>query len=150
MRLFDAIRLRRHAALLATALLVAAHSTSLAQAPSADFRDMAKAPPSWGQFAKLVRYRFEEWIGADDTTAMRLRAYLKIHRNAPDGPPQTLIVKAWINPDGTVERVSFPALADAGANKDLQTILKRGNIGEAPPPELLQPINLRFSLNIKD
>ena len=45
-----------------------------------------------------------------------------------------------------MERVSFPALGDAGATKDLTTILSRGNIGERPPAERLQPIRLRFSL----
>jgi hypothetical protein len=32
---------------------------------------------------------------------------------------------------------------------DLHTILTCGNIGKAPPPEMLQPLNLRFSLNLK-
>ena len=63
--------------------------------------------------------------------------------------PPTLVVKAWLNPDGTVERVTFAALKDARADTDLHTILTRGNIGEAPPPEMLQPLNLRFSLNLK-
>ena len=44
---------------------------------------------------------------------------------------------------------TFAALKDARADTDLHTILTRGNIGEAPPPEMLQPLNLRFSLNIK-
>ncbi len=55
----------------------------------------------------------------------------------------------WLNPDGSVERVSFPQLPDGQADQDLHTILKSGNIGEAPPPEMLQPLNLRFSLNPK-
>lgn len=59
------------------------------------------------------------------------------------------VVRAWLNPDGTVERVTFPAFDDAGATEDLRTILKRGNVGEAPPPEMLQPLNLRFSLNLR-
>jgi hypothetical protein len=114
-----------------------------------DYRDPGKAPPSWGQFAKLVQYRFETWIGADDEVASRFRAYLTEHAGKEDGPPPTLVVKVWLNPDGTVERVSFAALKDARADADLHTILKRGNIGEAPPPEMLQPLNLRFSLNLK-
>lgn len=114
-----------------------------------DYRDPTKAPPSWGQFAKLVQYRFETWIGADDEVATRFRAYLTEHAGKEDGPPAMLVVKAWLNPDGTVERVSFPALKDAHADADLRTILTRGNIGEAPPPEMLQPLNLRFSLNLK-
>ena len=66
-----------------------------------------------------------------------------------DGPPSTLTVRAWINPDGSVERVAFTAFKDEGATRDLQTILTRGNIGEAPPPEMLQPVNLRFSLKAR-
>ena len=119
----------------------------LAQGP--DYRDPAKAPPSWAQFAKLVKYRFETWIGADETVANRFRAYLADHAGKEDGPPQTLVVRAWLNPDGSVERVSFAALKDAQADADLHVILTRGNVGEAPPPEMLQPLNLRFSLNLK-
>jgi hypothetical protein len=114
-----------------------------------DYRDPGKAPPSWGQFAKLVQYRFETWIGADEVVANRFRAYVVDHAGKEDGPPPTLVVKAWLNPDGTVEKVSFAALKDGRADTDLHTILTRGNIGEAPPPEMLQPLNLRFSLNLK-
>ncbi len=121
----------------------------LARAQNLDFRDPGKAPPSWVQFAKLVKYRFEEWIAADDPIAARFRVYLKAQSGSFDGPPATLTVKAWLNPDGTVERVAFPAFADAGATEDLRKILTRGNVGEAPPPEMLQPVNLRFSLNLK-
>jgi hypothetical protein len=120
-----------------------------ALAQGLDYRDPAKAPPSWGQFAKLVQYRFETWIGADEEVANRFRAYVIDHAGKEDGPPPTLVVRAWLNPDGTVERVTFDALKDARANADLRTILTRGNVGEAPPPEMLQPLNLRFSLNLK-
>src|SRR5436190_23218936 len=118
-------------------------------AQALDYRDPAKAPPSWAQFAKLVQYRFESWIGADEEIANRLRAYLVEHAGKEAGPPPSLVVRAWLNPDGTVERVSFGSLNNAQADADLQTILKRGNIGEPPPPEMLQPMNLRFSLNIR-
>lgn len=144
-------RIRCHiVGLLALSCASFAHAfTAPAMGQNLDFRDPSKAPPSWLQFAKLVKYRFEEWVAADDAIAVRFRAYLKIHRGASDGPPQSLTVKAWLNPDGTVERVLFPEFADAGATKDLRTILTRGNVGESPPPEMLQPVNLRFSLNLK-
>jgi hypothetical protein len=121
----------------------------LAPAPGLNYRDPAQAPPSWAQFAKLVKYRFETWISADEAVANRFRSYLSEHAGKDNGPPQTLTVQVWLNPDGTVERVSFAPLNDPQADEDLHTILKRGNIGEAPPPEMLQPINLRFSLNLK-
>jgi hypothetical protein len=114
-----------------------------------DYRAAGGAPPSWVQFAKLVRFRFEDWIGADEAIANRFRSYLREHAGKEDGPPPALEVRAWLNPDGTVERVTFPPLKNVQADDDLHTILKRGNVGEAPPPEMLQPLNLRFSLNIK-
>jgi hypothetical protein len=114
-----------------------------AQAP---YRESAQAPAHWGQFAKLVKFRFEEWVSADDPIADRFRAYLKTQAGASDGPPASLVVRAWLNPDGSVERVAFAAFADDGATRDLQSILTRGNVGEAPPPEMLQPLHLRFSL----
>ena len=94
-----------------------------------------------------LRLARKTWITADEAVASRFRAYLTEHAGKDDGPPQTLMVRAWLNPDGSIERVSFPALSDSHADQDLHTILKRGNIGEAPPPEMLQPLNLRFSLN---
>ena len=123
--------------------LLALAPAAVAQTP---MRDPASVPPSWTQFAQLVKYRFEEWLSADDAIAARFRVYLKAHAGASDGPPATLIVQAWVNPDGSVERVSFPAFGDPGATRDLQTILSRGNIGERPPPEMLQPLRLRFGL----
>jgi len=130
-------------------LLPTAFGVQGVAAQGLDYRDPAKAPPSWMQFAKLVRYRFESWIGADEEVANRLRAYLSDHAGGEDGPPQTVAVRAWLNPDGTVERVTFDTLKDARADADLRAILMRGNVGEAPPPEMLQPLNLRFSLNLK-
>lgn len=115
-----------------------------------DYRDPNSAPPSWVQFAKLVKYRFEQWIAADEPVAARFRTYLKAHAGTSDGPPPTLTVRAWLNPDGSVERVSFASFADREATEDLRAILTRGNVGEAPPPEMLQPLNLRFSLNVKN
>jgi hypothetical protein len=140
-------------ALAAAALLAILMSVPAVRPVSAEileFRDPTKAPPSWVQFARLVRYRFEEWIAADDAIAARFRVYLKVHKGKSDGPPATLTVRVWVNPDGTIDRVSFPEFADAGATKDLRTILIRGNIGEAPPAEMLQPIHLRLSLNPKN
>ena len=107
------------------------------------------AAASWAQFAKLVKYRFETWISADEAISNRFRTYIMEHSGKDDGPPPMLVVRAWLNPDGTVERVSFPPFKNAQADEDLHTILKRGNIGEAPPPEMLQPLNLRFSVTLK-
>lgn len=112
-------------------------------------RGPANVPPSWVQFSKLLKYRFEELVAADDAIAGRFRIYLWAHAGASDGPPPSLLVQAWVNPDGTVKRVAFPPLGDAGASKDLTTLLTRCNVGESPPPDILQPIRLRFNLAVK-
>ena len=106
----------------------------------------ANAPPTWAQFAKLVKYRFEEGLSSDDPISARFRVYLKAQAGASDGPPDTLTVAIWIKPDGAIERVSFPPFGDAGATKDLTKILTGAKIGEAPPADLVQPIRLRFKL----
>jgi hypothetical protein len=71
--------------------------------------------PPGSNFAKLVKYRFESWMTADEAVANRFRTYLKEHNGKDDGP-QTLVVKAWLNPDGSVERVSFASLNDHQAD----------------------------------
>ena len=114
-----------------------------------DYTDSSNAPASWTQFAQLVQRRFETWISADDQVASRFRAYVEEQGGRADGLPSSLLVKAWLNSDGRVERVSFPPLPDAQADADLHAILTRGNIGKAPPPEMLQPLNMRFSLNLR-
>src|ERR1700753_1148453 len=73
------------------------------QAQTLDYRSQDQAPASWGQFAKLVKYRFETWISADEPIANRFRAYVAEHGGKEDGPPAALVVRAWLNPDGTVE-----------------------------------------------
>jgi hypothetical protein len=113
-----------------------------------EFRRPDEVPPSWVQFSKLVKYRFEEWLRADDPIADRLRVYIKVHAGRWDGPPQMMTVRAWINRDGSVAKVAFPNFNDAGATRDLNLLLSRGEIGESPPPDMLQPINLRFSLDL--
>lgn len=119
------------------------------QGIGSDYLPASAAPPSWVQFSKLVKYRFESWLGASDPVAKRLRAYLINGAGREDGAPPVIRVRAWINPDGSVERVAFATLHNTQADSDFQTILKRGNVGEAPPADMLQPLNLRFSLRAK-
>lgn len=142
-------RARRFAA----ALLAAACGAAAGFAPPArgnefDYRDPAKAPPSWGQFARLAQYRFESWLEADDPLANRFRAYVAQHFGQKGGPA-SLVVHAFVNADGSIRDVTFASLGDSRLDADLRFILTRGNVGEAPPPDMLQPINFRLSLNRK-
>ena len=133
--------------LLASLGVISLAATPLA-AQGLDYRSPDAAPPSWGQFSKLVKYRFEEWMSADEAVANRFRAWLKETSGTANGAPASIVVKAWLNPDGSIEKVSFPPFKDERATTDLRVMLTRGNVGEAPPPEMIQPINLRFSLGV--
>src|SRR4030095_1925140 len=63
-----------------------------------DYRDPSKAPPSWGQFAKLVQYRFETWMGADEEVANRFRSHMVEHAGKEGGPPPSLVGRARLYP----------------------------------------------------
>ena len=118
------------------------------RAQGTDFRSSDSAPAAWGAFSVLVKQRFEENIAADDPIANRFRVWLTQSQGKSDAAPASVIVRAWLKADGTVERVSFPALPNSKANNDLEVILMRGSVGRAPPADMLQPLNLRFSLNL--
>lgn len=111
-----------------------------------DYRSVAGAPSHWAAFAKLVTRHFEDNISADDEVANRFRSYLVEHRGKDDGPPQAFTVQTWVGPQGTIEKVAFPPLKNVRADADLHTLLARGTVGMSPPPDLLQPLNLRLSL----
>ncbi|RZN08846.1 hypothetical protein CWO91_20445 [Bradyrhizobium genosp. SA-3] len=66
-----------------------------------------------------------------------------------DAPPLTFLLRAWISSDGQLHRVEFDGLGDPKASGDLRTLLTGGNVS-APPPEMLQPLHLRFSLRAPD
>jgi hypothetical protein len=124
----------------------AAPSPALAQ--SLNYRAPDAVPASWTRYAQLVQYRFGQWLSADDAVAYRFHLFLENRVVADDAPPAMLVVQAWIDKDGNVARVVFPPLKDQQADADLHTILVRGNIGEPPPPDLLQPLHLRVSLSM--
>ncbi len=113
-----------------------------------DYRPAAGAPSHWAAFAKLVTSHFEANISADDEIANRFRSYLVEHRGKEDGPPQAFTVQTWVGAQGTIEKVAFPPLKNVQADADLRTLLARGTVGMSPPPDLLQPLNLRLSLDI--
>ena len=117
-------------------------------AQSADFRGPDSAPAAWGAFSALVKQHLEQNLVADDPIANRFRAWLTQSRDKPDAAPASLVVRVWLKSDGVVDRVSFPPLPDGQANDDLHVILMRSSVGKAPPADMLQPLNLRFSLNL--
>ena len=135
--------------LIAQVCVPSAAISTTASAQSLNYRTPDSVPPSWTQFAKLVKNRFEQWIAADEEVARRFRAHFQDRVIDQDGPPETLIIRAWVGADGQIERVAFTQLKDKQANDVLKAILTRGNVGEGPPPDMLQPLHLRLALNGK-
>jgi hypothetical protein len=117
-----------------------------ATAQSLNYRAPNAVPASWTQYAQLIQYKFRQWMSADDEIAYRFHLFMENRVLNEETPPDALVVKVWIAPTGKVERVEFPPLPDKQANADLQTILTRGNIGEPPPSDMLQPVHLKVQL----
>jgi hypothetical protein len=128
--------------------LIGAPSAPPASAQNLNFRQPNAVPASWMRYAQLVQLRFKEWLSADDPIAYRFHQFLENRVVNEDTPPEALVVKVWIAKDGKVQRVDFAPLKDAQANDDLHAILSSGNIGEAPPPDMLQPLQLRVALSM--
>jgi len=127
-----------------------AASASPVAGQGVDYRPAAEAPAAWQEFAQRLQTHFQERLAADDEGARRFQDYLAKHAGAAaDAPPVAVVVRAWILPDGKLERVEFDGLDDAAAAADLRALLAAGAVG-APPPDMLQPLRLRLSLRPKE
>ena len=144
LRLRAALPLRALLALIGAASI---HAGPPASAQASDYRSRETVPPAWTHFSGLVKSQFEQWLAADEAVARRFRTWLAESAAKRNGAPSTLVVLAWLGPDGSVERVTFASLGDDRANEDLRQILTRGNVAASPPPEMLQPLHFRLSLN---
>lgn len=118
------------------------------QAQEVNYRSPESAPPAWGKYAALIKQKFEERVAADEPLANRFRVWLTETPASGGAPPVSTVVRVWLNADGTVSQVSFPGLGNGQADDDLRTILMRGNIGQTPPADMLQPLHLRFMLRL--
>ncbi len=58
----------------------------------------------------------------------------------------SVMVKVWVRPDGTVTQARLAtSTGDTDRDRIIENALQRlGSIGQAPPPNLPQPINLRI------
>jgi hypothetical protein len=132
-----------------TGLFAASAGTSVAAAQEADYRSAATAPAAWQAFAKQLQARFEQRIAADDAAARKFQEYMAKRDAGPNAPPLTFVVRAWILPDGKIERLEFDGLDDKEIAVNLRMLLARDNVG-GPPPDMLQPLRLRLSLRQKE
>ncbi len=116
-----------------------------AAAQNVEYRAVSVAPASWQEFAKQVQIRFQQRFAADDEGAAKFRDYLT--KRASDGNAKALkpAVRVWVLPNGKVERLEFDGLDDDDVAVNLRAVLMRGGVG-TPPPDMLQPLHLRLSL----
>jgi len=136
----------------AAGLLTAAAGagTTSAAAQGGDYRSAAAAPVAWQQFATQLQGRFQQRLAADDEAARRLQDYMaRRAAGAEAAAPFTLPVRAWVLPDGQIERIEFDGFDDDAAAVNLRSILASADAG-VPPPDMLQPLHLRLSLRPKD
>jgi hypothetical protein len=122
-------------------------ATSVA-AQDSNYRSAASAPAAWQTFAKQLKARFEQRLAADDPEARKLQDDMA-KQDAENAKPLTFGVRAWIRPDGEIERVEFDGLDDDNLKISLRAILGCCEVG-APPSDMLQPLRLRLSLRPKD
>ncbi len=107
-------------------------------------------PAYWTSYAQLVSNRLIAWLDdPGNQVAERLRKYLEQRTADPanaTSPAASDVVRVWIAPDGTVTKVAFQSLGDAGADAELRQVLTQGQIGEQPPSDMPPPLVLRLSL----
>ncbi|WP_180970586.1 YbaB/EbfC family DNA-binding protein [Burkholderia sp. WAC0059] len=106
-------------------------------------------PQSWVIYAQQVGQQFQAWIEADDPDADRFHQYLdaRMGEASPDHPPaSTILVRAWIGPDGRVTQVLFDSLGDTGADATLRTLLTVHPVPSSPPPDMRQPLRIRLHI----
>ena len=108
------------------------------------------APIKWVRYAETVTVTITGWLQADNETAARLRAYLDATRPAPDRPTAALVLRVWIDGDGTVSRIDFPLFAHPEPNADLRALLVGQRIPVAPPRDMLLPLRIAVSLQNPD
>ncbi|MBR0960675.1 hypothetical protein [Bradyrhizobium japonicum] len=118
-------------------------------AERSDYRPADAAPPAWQAFARQLKERIEQRLAADDERARHFQDYLDSRGSGSDAPPVTFLLRAWISSDGQLHRVELDGLSDPKASVDLRALLTGQNFG-VPPPEMLQPLRLRFSLRTTD
>ncbi len=119
--------------------------TSVAAAQDTNYRSASAAPASWQEFAKQVQTRFQQHLMADDEGARKIRDYFAKRAGEGSVTPRPPIVRVWVLPDGKIERLELDGLGDDSVAVNLRALLARGDVG-VPPPDLLQPLHLRLSL----
>ena len=118
-----------------------------AAAEGGGYRAAGAVPAAWQEFARQLQGHFQRRLATDDEAARRIQDHMA-KRAVSERAPPPLIVRAWISPIGSIERVESDGLDDVGA-VTLRALLVGVDVGP-PPPDMLQPVHLRLSLRPDD
>jgi len=130
----------------ASANAVAAGAVVSEAAPKGD--KQSAVPAGWQAFATRLQREFQVRL-AEENDAIRLFHDEMVKRAGhADVSTETLAISTWILPSGKIERIEFGQLDPAVAMR-LRQILLSVDAGP-PPPDMLQPLRMRFSLRPKD
>ena len=121
-----------------------ASDASPVAAQDRNYRSAREVPASWQDFAKQLQARFEQRLAADDDRTRHVQDLVARRGESANGTPQAFRLRTWILASGRVERVEFEGLSSDVATA-LRSLLINSDVG-APPPDMLQPVHLRFSL----
>lgn len=105
------------------------------------------APVEWVRYAEFATTTITGWLEADSEPASRLRAYLDTTRPAPDQATAPLVLKVWIEPDGKISRIDYPAFAHGEANADMRTLIVGQQLSAAPPRDMLLPLRIAVQID---
>jgi hypothetical protein len=124
---------------------------SMGSAPSAlaqdsGYRPATAAPAAWLSFAVELQNRLQERLATNDEATRRFHEFMT--QNSKSSPASTT-VRAWVAPNGKLERIEFDGIDDPAVAVSLREVLAGTNV-KAPPPDMLQPLRLRIGLRAHD
>jgi len=108
----------------------------------------AQAPAEWVVYAHAATSSITGWLQAESKAAVRLRTYLDTTRPAPDQATAPLVIKVWVEADGTITRIDHPPFSNAEANVDLRNLIVGQRLPGTPPPDdMLLPLRIAVQLD---
>lgn len=125
----------------ATGMVAVTAPASSVSAQGSDYRSAIAAPGAWQTFGTALRQRFEQRLADDDEAVLRLREAMARR----EGQSSQMLVRTWIAPGGTIERLSFDSIDESDVTVNLRAVLA-SVVMPPPPADMLQPLHLRLSL----
>lgn len=107
-----------------------------------------QAPATWVRYATDATFAVTQWLQAENEVGQRLRAYLDAAGPALNQPIAPLVIKLWIDADGTVSRIDYPPFAHSEPNADLRGLVVGQRLPTKPPKGMLLPLRIAVQLDV--